>query len=47
MSDMFFSPYVLLIFYLLSGLPDWFVKEEEMHMRKEPELDPETVAKYK
>ena len=28
-------------------LPDWFVKEEEMHMRKEPDVDPETVAKYR
>jgi len=28
------------------GLPDWFVKEEEMHMRKRLDVDPETVAKY-
>ena len=30
-----------------TGLPDWFVKEEEMHMKKQIELDPETVQKYR
>lgn len=30
-----------------SNLPDWFVKEEELHMKKRPELDPETVEKYR
>merc|ERR1712083_1121370 len=30
-----------------TGLPDWFVKEEEMHMRKRLDVDPETVEKYK
>ena len=31
------------------GLPDWFVKEEEMHMKKRLEhiVDPATVEKYK
>merc|ERR1712131_500017 len=29
------------------NLPDWFVKEEEMHMRKELDVDPEVVQKYK
>jgi len=29
------------------GLPDWFVKEEEMHMKKRLEVDPATVDKYK
>ena len=29
------------------GLPDWFVKEEEMHMRKRLDVDPDTVEKYK
>ena len=29
------------------GLPDWFVKEEELHMKREVELDPETVQKYR
>merc|ERR1712083_863407 len=29
------------------NLPDWFVKEEEIHMRKEPDVDPETVEKYR
>merc|ERR1712147_22513 len=29
------------------NLPDWFSKEEEIHMRKEPDVDPETVEKYK
>merc|ERR1711997_495445 len=30
-----------------TGLPDWFVKKEEMHMRKRLDVDPETVEKYK
>jgi len=30
-----------------TNLPDWFVKEENLHMKKRPEVDPETVAKYK
>merc|ERR1712098_854203 len=30
-----------------TNLPDWFVKEEEMHMKKRPDLDPETVEKYR
>ena len=29
------------------NLPDWFVKEEEMHMKKMPDVDPETVEKYR
>merc|ERR1712025_1314627 len=29
------------------NLPDWFSKEEEIHMRKEPDVDPETVEKYR
>lgn len=29
------------------GLPDWFVKEEEMHMKKRLDVAPETVEKYK
>ena len=29
------------------NLPDWFVKEEEMHMKKDLDVDPETVQKYK
>ena len=28
-------------------LPDWFVKEEEYHMRQRPEVDPEVVEYYK
>ena len=28
-------------------MPDWFVKEEEYHMRKRPDVDPELVAYYK
>jgi hypothetical protein len=28
-------------------LPDWFVREEEFHMRKRPDVDPETIAFYK
>lgn len=28
------------------NLPEWFAKEEELHMKKRPEVDPETVAKY-
>jgi len=28
-------------------LPDWFVKEEEFHMRKRPEVDPKDVEYYK
>ena len=28
-------------------LPDWFVKEEQMHMRAYKELDPKVIAKYK
>ena len=30
-----------------TGLPDWFVKEEEMHMKRRPDVDPETVQKYR
>ncbi len=30
-----------------SDLPDWFVKEEEIHMRKHPEVDPKVVEFYK
>jgi len=30
-----------------TNLPDWFVKEEELHMKKKPDVDPETVAKYR
>merc|ERR1712098_377346 len=29
------------------NLPDWFVKEEELHMKKRPDVDPETVEKYR
>jgi len=28
-------------------LPEWFVKEEEFHMRKHPDVDPEVVDFYK
>merc|ERR1719436_1856576 len=28
-------------------LPDWFVKEEEMHMKKDLDVDPEVVEKYR
>merc|ERR1712055_643135 len=28
-----------------TNLPEWFVKEEELHMKKKPDVDPETVAK--
>merc|ERR1719436_323761 len=28
-------------------LPEWFVKEEELHMRKKLDVDPETVEKYR
>ena len=30
-----------------TGLPDWFVKEEEIHMKRRPDVDPETVQKYR
>merc|ERR1712226_473148 len=30
-----------------TNLPDWFVKEEELHMKKKLDVDPETVAKYR
>merc|ERR1712127_788981 len=29
------------------NLPDWFVKEEELHMKKRPEIDPEVAEKYR
>jgi len=29
------------------NLPDWFVKEEELHMKKKPDIDPDVVEKYK
>ena len=29
------------------NLPDWFAKEEEFHMKKELDVDPETVEKYR
>ena len=29
------------------NLPDWFVKEEQYHMRKLPEVDPKAVEYYK
>merc|ERR1712241_225390 len=29
------------------NLPDWFAKEEEMHMKKKPDVDPEVVEKYR
>ena len=28
-------------------LPEWFVKEEEYHMRIHPDVDPEVVQFYK
>ena len=28
-------------------LPEWFVKEEEFHMRIHPDVDPEVVQFYK
>lgn len=39
--------YLRKLFYLFQDLPDWFVKEEEYHMRKRPDVDPEVVAYYK
>jgi hypothetical protein len=30
-----------------TALPDWFVKEEDMHMKRRPDLDPALVEKYK
>jgi len=30
-----------------SDLPEWFVKEEEYHMRRHPDVDPEVVEYYK
>lgn len=30
-----------------SDLPDWFVREEEYHMRRHPDVDPEVVEFYK
>lgn len=30
-----------------ANLPDWFVKEEEFHMRRHPDVDPEVVEYYK
>merc|ERR1711915_751120 len=27
------------------NLPDWFVKEEELHMKKKPDIDPDVVEK--
>jgi len=32
---------------LFQDLPDWFVREEEFHMRRKQELDPQTVEFYK
>merc|ERR1712106_96907 len=29
------------------NLPDWFQKEEELHMKKKPDVDPEVVEKYR
>merc|ERR1711953_764820 len=29
------------------NLPDWFAQEEEMHMKKKPDVDPDLVEKYK
>ena len=29
------------------NLPDWFVKEEQYHMRKVPQVDPQAVEYYK
>ena len=37
----------LITYFLISGLPDWFMQEEEMHMRKQLDVDPATLAKYK
>lgn len=31
----------------MQDLPDWFVREEEFHMRKRPQVDPEVVDQYK
>jgi len=30
-----------------TGLPDWFVQEEDIHMKRRPDVDPETVQKYR
>merc|ERR1712106_1229469 len=30
-----------------TNLPRWFIKEEEIHMKKKPDVDPEVVEKYK
>jgi len=29
------------------NLPEWFEKEEELHMKKKPDVDPEVVEKYR
>eukprot|EP00090_Calanus_glacialis_P014505 TRINITY_DN2330_c0_g1_i1.p1 TRINITY_DN2330_c0_g1~~TRINITY_DN2330_c0_g1_i1.p1 ORF type:complete len:844 (+),score=377.15 TRINITY_DN2330_c0_g1_i1:35-2566(+) len=29
------------------NLPEWFQKEEEMHMKKKPDVDPDVVEKYR
>jgi len=29
-----------------TNLPEWFAKEEELHMKKKPDVDPEVVDKY-
>lgn len=29
------------------NLPDWFQKEEELHMKKKPDVDPDVVEKYR
>lgn len=29
-----------------TNLPEWFAKEEDLHMKKKPDVDPEVVEKY-
>ena len=38
---------IYLVIYTFRDLPDWFVREEEYHMRLIPEVNPEDVEYYK
>jgi hypothetical protein len=35
------------VYLVHKDLPDWFVREEEFHMRKRPDVDPKVVDEYK